>query len=195
MVQGFLELGRLKKSRNRAAKPGRTEFRQAFSSASQATSISAILRFAVAAVSLAACASAFARSASAVACTAFSVAPRNTVSISASLRWAKPRAGGIARLGDTLTLSAVQQGTAWKDLYTRNLNQKSPAGFNVTVGAVVPNKIATSSVWIKAARDVPALEPYQFAILQKKLVIVNPSDQDRRRHHWIDFAGRFAPRP
>ena len=28
----------------------------------------------------------------------------------------------------------------------------------------------------KAASDVPALKPYNFAMLQKKLVIVNPSD-------------------
>lgn len=77
---------------------------------------------------------------------------------------------------DTLALSAAQQKTAWKDLYTGNLNQKAPAGFDAKVGAVMPSTVATSSVWIKAATDVPALKPYKFAIVQKKLVIENPSD-------------------
>ena len=35
----------------------------------------------------------------------------------------------------------------------------------------------TAPVTAKAASDVPALKPYKFAKEQKKLVIVNPSDQ------------------
>lgn len=77
---------------------------------------------------------------------------------------------------DTLTLSNVQQKTAWQDLYTKALNQAAPSGFDATVGAVVPNSVTTAPMPAKAASDVPALQPYNFAMLQKKLVIVNPSD-------------------
>jgi len=77
---------------------------------------------------------------------------------------------------DTLMLSNAQQKTAWRDLYTKALSQSAPSGFDATVGAVVPNGVTTAPVPAKAASDVPALKPYNFAMLQKKLVIVNPSD-------------------
>ncbi len=77
---------------------------------------------------------------------------------------------------DTLTLSTAQQKTAWHDLYTGALNQKTPSGFNAAVGATLPNNIVTAPVTARAANDVPALKPYKFAMLQKKIVIVNPSD-------------------
>ena len=77
---------------------------------------------------------------------------------------------------DTLMLSNAQQKTAWHDLYTKALNQAAPSGFGAAVGAVVPKSVTTAPMPAKAASDVPALKPYNFAMLQKKLVIVNPSD-------------------
>ena len=77
---------------------------------------------------------------------------------------------------DTLMLSNAQQKTAWHDLYTKSLNQTAPSGFGAAVGAVVPKSVITAPMPAKAASDVPALKPYNFAMLQKKLVIVNPSD-------------------
>jgi hypothetical protein len=79
--------------------------------------------------------------------------------------------------GDTLSLSSAQQKTAWKDLYAGSLNQKAPAGFNAVAGAVLPNTVTTAPITGKTARDVPALKPYHFAMLQHKLVIVNPADK------------------
>jgi Protein of unknown function (DUF1236) len=78
---------------------------------------------------------------------------------------------------DSLSLSSTQQKTAWRDLTTPPLNQQAPAGFNATVGAVIPSSVTTAPIPSKAASDVPALKPYNFAMLQKKLVIVNPSDK------------------
>ena len=78
---------------------------------------------------------------------------------------------------DTLALSKAQRKEAWKDLYTGALNQKAPSKFQAKVGAVVPSSVTTASVTTKAASDVPALKPYHFAMLQKKLVIVNPADR------------------
>jgi hypothetical protein len=98
--------------------------------------------------------------------------------VSAAFAAAQPSAGTAmaAKPQDTLTLTTAQRQKAWKDLYTSNLNQTTPAGINVAVGAAVPSKIATASVWLKAAGDVPALKPYKFAIVDKKLVIANPTD-------------------
>jgi hypothetical protein len=78
---------------------------------------------------------------------------------------------------DTLNLTSTQQKTAWNDLYMPSLNQKAPSGFNLIVGAVIPNSVTTAAVPSKAARAVPSLRPYNFAMVQGKLVIVNPSDK------------------
>jgi hypothetical protein len=78
---------------------------------------------------------------------------------------------------DSLSLDGTQQKTAWNDLYVKSLNQTAPSGFNAVTGAVVPNGVKTAPVTAKAAGDVPALKPYAFAMLQNKLLIVNPTDK------------------
>jgi hypothetical protein len=87
-----------------------------------------------------------------------------------------PGAKMAPQASDTLNLTTAQRKTVWDDLYTGALNQKTPSGFNATVGATVPSNIVTAPVTAKAASDVPVLKPYKFAMLQKKLVIVNPND-------------------
>jgi hypothetical protein len=77
---------------------------------------------------------------------------------------------------DTLNLTSVQQKTAWNDLHAGALNQKTPAGFSANAGAVLPKSVTTAAMTRKASGDVPALKPYKFAMVQKKLVIVNPND-------------------
>jgi len=77
---------------------------------------------------------------------------------------------------DSLSLSSTQQKTAWKDLSMPSLNQAAPSGFAVKVGTIVPKSVTTAPVNTQAAEAVPALKPYHFAIVQKKLIIVNPSD-------------------
>jgi hypothetical protein len=81
-----------------------------------------------------------------------------------------------AKAGDALSLTSTQQKTAWNDLYMKSMNQAAPSGFDPVVGAVVPNSVTTAPVPPKAASAVPALKPYDFAQLQNKVVIVNPSD-------------------
>ncbi len=78
---------------------------------------------------------------------------------------------------DALSLTSTQQKTAWNDLYMPSLNQKTPSGFHAIIGEVVPNSVTTAPVPSKAAQAVPSLEPYDFAMVQNKLVIVNPSDK------------------
>jgi len=91
---------------------------------------------------------------------------------------AKPQSGkAAAQSGDTLTLSDTQRKLAWQDLYMDSLNQDTPAGFDAVVGASVPNTIVIAPVTAQAGSDVPALKPYAFAMVQRKLVIVNPSSR------------------
>lgn len=79
--------------------------------------------------------------------------------------------------GDLLKLTTAQRKRAWHDLYVKSLNQASPAGFSAATGAVLPQSVQTAPITDRAAGDVPALRPYDFAMLQKKLVIVNPADR------------------
>jgi len=76
-----------------------------------------------------------------------------------------------------LTLSDAQRKAALQDLYMDSLNQDTPPGFDAVVGAKVPNTIVIAPVTAQAGSDVPALKPYSFAMVQRKLVIVNPSDR------------------
>ena len=57
-----------------------------------------------------------------------------------------------------------------------SLNQKTPSGFNAVAGASMPPTVVTAPVTHKAVSDIPVLKPYTFAMVQKKLVIVNPTD-------------------
>ena len=88
-----------------------------------------------------------------------------------------PSANATAQSGDALTLSEAQRKMAWQDLYMDSLNQNTPPGFDAVVGTTVPNTIVIAPVTAQAGSDVPALKPYSFAMVQKKLVIVNPSNR------------------
>jgi hypothetical protein len=75
----------------------------------------------------------------------------------------------------TLSLTSAQQKTVWNDLHGQATEQKAPSGFNATVGAIVPTTVKTEPVPSKAATSVPALKSFNFAMVDGKLWIVNPS--------------------
>ena len=83
----------------------------------------------------------------------------------------------LSAASDSLSLNRIQQKVAWADLSSHATNQNSPSGFNATAGSVMPNSVAIQPVTKKAASDVPALRSYDFAIVQGRLLIVNPSDK------------------
>jgi hypothetical protein len=109
------------------------------------------------------------------------VAVVSLAGISAASAANMPNASAATKMerpaSDTLSLSSPQQKIAWHDLYVKSLNQKAPSGFEATIGAVVPSKVKIAPVTSKAASDVPALRPYDFAMLQHKLLIVDPGDK------------------
>jgi hypothetical protein len=79
---------------------------------------------------------------------------------------------------DSLSLSASQQQTAWKDISAQATKESAPASFTAKVGAAVPSDLATHPVPVSTASTVPELRPYQYALLNNnKLLIVNPSDK------------------
>ena len=78
---------------------------------------------------------------------------------------------------DTLRLTSAQQKMVWNDLHGQATEQKAPSGFNATIGAIVPSTVKTEPVPSKAATSVPALKSFNFAMVNGKLLIVNPSDK------------------
>ena len=77
----------------------------------------------------------------------------------------------------TLSLTSTQQKTVWNDLHGQATEQKAPAGFNATVGAIVPSTVKIEPVPSKAATSIPALKSFDFAMVDGKLLIVNPSEK------------------
>jgi hypothetical protein len=77
---------------------------------------------------------------------------------------------------DTLTLSDAQQQSLWRDVNGHATKQDAPADFTAAVGTEVPSAINTYPLPRQAARDVPAVKPYRYAMTQDRLLIVNPSD-------------------
>jgi hypothetical protein len=78
---------------------------------------------------------------------------------------------------DSLSLSRIQQKVAWADLSGQATDQSPPAGFKIIAGSTAPSSVTLKNITKKAADDVPALRRYDFAIVQGKLLIVNPSDK------------------
>lgn len=78
---------------------------------------------------------------------------------------------------DNLTLTRTQQRTAWRDIGREASNQNAPSNFTPAVGSTVPGDVTLQSVPSKVARRVSALKPYDYALIQHKLLIVNPTDK------------------
>jgi hypothetical protein len=78
---------------------------------------------------------------------------------------------------DTLKLTSAQQKEAWRDLSSQASNQNPPSGFQPAVGSVVPTSIKLEPVPSKSAANIPPLRSYDFAKVQGKLLIVNPTDK------------------
>jgi len=77
---------------------------------------------------------------------------------------------------DTVILSAAQRRAVWNDLNKQATNQ-SAAGLDATTGTFLPGSVKIEPVPSKAATDVPSLRPYDFAMVDHKLVIVDPSNK------------------
>ena len=80
-----------------------------------------------------------------------------------------------AQASDSLTLPSAQQKTAWNDL-SGAPQSNAPSSFQPSTSSAVPSTVTVHAVPAKAANDVPALKPYDYAKVDGKLLIVNPRD-------------------
>jgi hypothetical protein len=97
--------------------------------------------------------------------------------VTASAADAASHAATATKPSDSLNLTAAQQKTAWQDLNMPSLDQSGPSGFTPSRGAKLPSDVTAAAMPAKAARDLPALRPYDYAMVQSKVVIVNPNDK------------------
>ncbi len=79
------------------------------------------------------------------------------------------------KASDTLTLTSRQQTAAWNDLDKAPVS-KAPADFKATTSSALPSTLRVRAIPAKTAGDVPALQPYDYAKIPGKLLIVNPQD-------------------
>jgi hypothetical protein len=77
---------------------------------------------------------------------------------------------------DTVILSAGQRSAAWNDLSKQATNQ-NVAGFDATIGTFVPKTVKIEPIPSKVTADNPSLRPYYFAMVDHKLVIVDPANK------------------
>ena len=75
-----------------------------------------------------------------------------------------------------LSLSAAQRRAVWNDLSKQATNQNA-AGFVATIGTFVPNTVKIEPMLSKVTANNPSLKPYDFAMVDHKLVIVDPSNK------------------
>jgi Protein of unknown function (DUF1236) len=62
-------------------------------------------------------------------------------------------------------------------MHSQAAGQKAPSGFGAAVCSILPSTIKLEPVPSKAASAVPALKGYTFAIVNGKLLILNPPDK------------------
>jgi hypothetical protein len=77
---------------------------------------------------------------------------------------------------DTVILSAAQRRAVWNDLSKRATNQNAE-GFDATIGTFVPNTVKIEAIPRNVTAKNHSLRPYGFVMVDKKLVIVDPSNK------------------
>ena len=78
---------------------------------------------------------------------------------------------------DKLALNRTQKRIAWRDISKRTSSETTPSNFTATVGATVPDNLSIQPMPAHVASRVSALKPYDYALLPKELLIVNPNDK------------------
>jgi hypothetical protein len=76
---------------------------------------------------------------------------------------------------DTVILSAAQRRAVWNAL-SKAANQNAK-GHNATVGTFVPKTVTIKPIPGKVTAENPSLKPYDFAMVDHKLVIVDPTNK------------------
>jgi Protein of unknown function (DUF1236) len=73
-------------------------------------------------------------------------------------------------------LSAAQRSTVWNDLSKQATNQNA-AGFNAKIGTFMPNTVKIEPMPSNVTANNPSLRPYDYAMVDHKLLIVDPTNK------------------
>jgi hypothetical protein len=85
--------------------------------------------------------------------------------------------GGIAPQ-DRLTLSGAQELAIFQSVSRQKTKKATaPSGFEPEMGQAVPESITLHKLPSDATSRVPTATPYDYAMLQNQLLIVNPRDR------------------
>jgi len=77
---------------------------------------------------------------------------------------------------DTVILSAAQRRAVWNDLSKQATNQNA-SGFDATIGTFMPNTVKIEPMPSNVTANNPSLRPYDYAMVDHKLVIVDPTNK------------------
>ncbi|HTV27402.1 MAG TPA: hypothetical protein VMF32_06445 [Xanthobacteraceae bacterium] len=85
-------------------------------------------------------------------------------------------AARVHKPSDFLSLTHREKRLAWRDLHNQAAHHYGRPWFATIDRWIVPPRITLKRVTHRAARNVPALAGYDFAIDKGRLLIVNPTD-------------------
>jgi hypothetical protein len=77
---------------------------------------------------------------------------------------------------DTVILSAAQRRAVWNDL-SKQATDQNAAGFDAAIGTFVPSTVKIEPIPGKVTAENPSLQPYDYAMVDHKLVIVDPTNK------------------
>jgi hypothetical protein len=87
-----------------------------------------------------------------------------------------PSPAGATHGSDTVLLSAGQRRALWNDLGKQAANQNA-SGFEAQTGTFVPGSVKIEPIPGKAAANNPQLRPYDYAMVDHDLLIVDPANK------------------
>ena len=82
-----------------------------------------------------------------------------------------------AASNEHLNLTTAQQKEIWQSVSPLATKETAPAAFKATIGAAAPSSIKLQPLPTKVSSEVPAVKPYDFAMLQNQVLIVDPSSR------------------
>ena len=89
----------------------------------------------------------------------------------------KTKANPMQLAKDSLTLTRSQEKTVWNDIRKQASEQTAHLRFAASIGVEVPKNVTLRRIPAHAVNQIPALKPYDYALIRDRLLIVNPSDK------------------
>lgn len=84
---------------------------------------------------------------------------------------------GMSSQADALKLTSAQRHDIYQDVRKQKTSETAPAGFTAKVGEAVPSSIKINPLPASATKQVPAVKSYDFAMLNHKVLLVNPNSK------------------